>query len=128
MTGPQRRQFVGLIGAALGGALAGCLEEEGEEFLVTNTQIGLEPPAVVVRVTIENISANRQSGELTVGLRYHAHGDTSGEPDEQWTKTDSVTVKQAASPQLRYRFADAYRDGSSIENYAVDASLDGDDL
>jgi hypothetical protein len=127
MRRPQRREFVGVVGAAIGGTLAGCLEED-EEFLVTNTQIGLEPPAVVVRVTIENISSSRQTGTLELILHYYADGDASGEPDETWRKTDPVEVKQAASPQLRYRFEDAHRSSSSIENYAVDASLDSDDL
>jgi len=128
MRRPQRRQFLGLAGAAVGGALAGCLDEEREEFLVTNTQIGFEPPDVVVRVTIENISPERQSGTLELVLQYFANADTNSEPDETWRQTDDVTVKQAASPQIRYRFGNAHREGSSVENYAVDASIDGDDL
>lgn len=128
MRRPQRRQFLGLAGAAVGGSLAGCLDEEGEEFLVTNTQIGFEPPDVVVRVTIENISSERQSGTLEMTLQYFADGDTATEPDETWDQTDDVTVKQAASPQIRYRFGDAHRDGSGIENYAIDASIDGAEL
>jgi len=123
-----RRRFLGLAGAAVGGCLAGCLAEEKEEFLVTNSQIGFEPPAVVVRVTIENISSQRQSGTLEMTLQYFADGDADSEPDETWQKTDSVTVKQAASPQIRYRFENAYREGSSLENYAFDATLEGDDL
>jgi hypothetical protein len=124
----NRRQFLGLASAAVGATLAGCLAEEEEEFLVTNTQIGFEPPSVVVRVTIENISTQRQSGTLEMTLQYFADADADSEPDETWQQTDSVTVKQAASPQLRYRFEDAYREGSSLKNYAFDATLDGDDL
>jgi len=128
MRRPQRRQFLGLAGAAVGVSLAGCLDEEGEEFLVTNTQIGLEPPDVVVRVTIENISPERRSGTLEMLLQYFADADTTSDPDETWRQTDDITVKQAASPQIRYRFGAAHREGSAIENYAVDASIDGDDL
>ena len=128
MRRPQRRRFLGLVGVAAVGLLAGCLDEEGEEFLVTNTQIGFEPPDVVVRVTIENISSERQSGTLEMTLQYFADGDTATEPDETWDQTDSLTVKQAASPQVRYRFADAHREGSNLESYAVEASIDGDDL
>lgn len=128
MQRPQRRRFLGLVGVAVGGLLAGCLDEEGEEFLVTNTQIGFEPPDVVVRVTIENISSEQQSGTLEMTLQYFADADTATEPDESWDQTDSLAVKQAASPQIRYRFENAHRGGSTLENYAVEASIDGDGL
>jgi len=120
----HRRAFLGAAGLSIGTALAGCLEED-EEFLVTNTQITIQQPSsILVRITIENITPNRQTGTLEMVLGYYADGDTSTEPDETWRKTDDIEVKQASSPRLIYTFDSAYSDDRDIENYALDATID----
>lgn len=125
----HRREVLAACGLSIGAALAGCLDEEGEEFLVTNTQITVErPSSILVRVTIENISPDRQTGTLEMELSYHADGDETTDPEETWRKTDDVEVKQAASPQLEYVFESAYQEGNDIENYALDAELVAEEL
>jgi len=125
----SRRAILAAGGLSIGAALAGCLDEEGEEFLVTNTQLTIRrSTSILVRVTIENISPDRQTGTLELVLSYHADGDTTTDADETWRKTDTVEVKQAASPQLEYVFESAYSEDNDIEHYTVDASLDADDL
>jgi hypothetical protein len=124
MTDLGRRAVLVAAGGVVTGGLAGCLEE-GEEFLVTNTQIGVQGNSdILVRVTIENISDEQRSGLLEVILQYHADGDTDSDPDETWQKTEQLTVKQASSPQLEFVFESSYSDDRDIANYAVDASID----
>jgi hypothetical protein len=127
MTDLDRRGFLVAVGCAGAGTLAGCLEE-GEEFLVTNTQIGIQSGTdILVRVTIENISDEQRSGLLEVILGYYADGDTDSDPDETWERTRQLTVKQAASPQLEFVFESAYSEDRDITDYAVDASIDPDE-
>lgn len=124
MTNLGRRRFLGVTAGVTMLGVAGCLEE-GEEFLVTNTQITTEgSSAIRVRVTVENIDDQRNTGLLEVVLGYHADGDTDSEPDETWQKTESLDVKQAASPQLEYVFESSYGEDRSLENYTVEASID----
>lgn len=126
MSDRGRRAFVLGAGGLLVG-FAGCLEE-GEEFLVTNTQLTTQGETDIrVRVTIENISDERRSGVLEVTLLYHGDGDTESAPDETWRQTETVTVKQAASPQLQYVFEGAYEQGRDLTSYTVEASIDEDE-
>jgi len=124
MTDLERRAVLAAVGWAAAGTLAGCLEE-GEEFLVTNTQIGLQSGTdILVRVTIENISDEQRSGLLDVILGYYADGDTDTDPAETWRQTRQLTVKQAASPQLEFVFESAYSEDRDIADYSVDASIE----
>lgn len=124
MRSRKRREFLGLVGGSLGVALAGCSDEEGE-FLVTNARLVIQrPESVRVRVTIENATAESQTGTLQIRLAYHADGDTESTPDETWTKSDDVSVKRGSSPLLDYSFESSYRDGADATNYTTRASID----
>lgn len=127
MTDLGRRAFLVATGSATTATLAGCLEED-EEFLVTNTQLSTQGASdILVRVTIENIDDQRNSGTLELILQYHADGDTDTEPDETWRKTDTLTVKQAASPQLDYVFESSYSQDRELSAYTVEATIDPDE-
>jgi hypothetical protein len=129
MTLVSRRRFLGVFSTWLALAIAGCSDEE-PEFLVTNTQLIHRqgdnrfdyPEDVLVRVAVENGKANRQDGTLRITL---THDPGTGEEDvEEWTQEDEISLGQATSKQLHYRFRDVFDPGDGIANYAVDAKVE----
>lgn len=127
----SRRRWLAVFGSGVAGAIAGCSDEE-PEFLVTNTQLihrqGDDrfdyPEDVLVRIAVENGKANRQEGTLQITLT-HDPG-TGGEDVEEWTQEDEISLGQATSKQLHYRFRDVFDPGNDIENYTIDAQIDAE--
>ncbi len=125
----SRRQYLGVAAGALGTGVAGCLDEN-PEFLVTNVEVIHQsgfgnvdyayPDDMLVRVTIENGYPERREGTVVVVLEYAP----DGEPVESWEEREFYSLGRGVSPQPYFVFTDAYRPGSTVNDYRAEGSIE----
>lgn len=119
MQTPSRRQYLALASATATLSLAGCVSDDDEpEFLVTNTNFRIEEDSgdMVVQVTIENGTVERQESDLEVTVRHSSR-------EEEWRKESSVSLAGATELQREFRFEGIHRDGDDVNEYEIDARL-----
>lgn len=132
MTG--RRRVLGWLGLALAGPLAGCSSDDdpGPGLYATNAQVIYRadddrfdyPEDVLVRVTVENTTSDRQSGTLRTTLeRVDVSGATPALIDA-WTQEQSFSISRGTSRAFLVVFEGLLKEAVDNETLRARAAID----
>jgi hypothetical protein len=116
----SRRQYLTALGGTGTLLLAGCVDDEEPEFVVTDTAFSIyEASDMDVLVTVENGYLDRRTGTIEVTVR---HEPENGET-EQWRQTEELELSGGTEIQRNFLFEDIYEEGIDLADYDVSAQL-----
>ncbi|MFC7074128.1 hypothetical protein ACFQJ7_01735 [Halovenus rubra] len=120
MKKPSRRQYLVSLSGVGSLLLAGCVNDEEPEFLVTNTAFSLQPTGTIdVQVTIENGFLDRHSGTIEVIVRY----ESADVETKEWRKTSQIELSGGTEILQNLLFKEIHQDGFDLDNYDISAQL-----